>query len=115
MKSKEIIYQKVYVSPRLPPTMSYTDNRTCDSDSDVARSSKDIQRIQPKPKTQLSSSVRPVCGHESTERCELTPKHVENDQTGTGRPVTVGQKDEHNIDFRVPGLSHSVVKEFKSL
>ena len=48
--------------------------------------------------------VRPARGHESTERCVLTPKHVENDQTSTG-------KEEQKIDFRVPGLSHSVVKE----
>ena len=40
----------------------------------------------------------------------LTPKHVENDQTGTVRPVLVDQKEEHKIDFRVPGLSHAVVK-----
>ena len=40
-----------------------------------------------------------------------TRKHVENDQTGTGRPVTVDQKEEHKIHFRVPRLSHSVVKE----
>ena len=147
MKSEEIIYQNVYVSPRPPPTISYKDNWTCDLDSDVARSSKDIQRIELKPNTQLSSTVklvtkrseetlertkfdrdtlnqekhdnvtdptstgRPVCGQESTERCVLTPKHVERDQTSTGRPVTVDQKEEHNIDFRVPGLSHSVVKE----
>ena len=44
-----------------------------------------------------------------------TPKHVENDQTGTARPVTVDQKKEHKIDFRVPGLSHSVVKEAEHL
>ena len=52
-----------------------------------------------------------VSGHESTKCCDLTPRHVENYQTGTVRPVTVDQKEEHNIDFRVPGLSHSVVKE----
>ena len=50
-----------------------------------------------------------------TKRCVLTPKHVEEDQTGTGRPVTVDQKEEHHIDFRVPGLSHSVVKEAEHL
>ena len=55
--------------------------------------------------------MRPVCGHESTERCVLTPEHVERDQTSTGRPVIVDQKQEHEIDFRVAGLSHSVVKE----
>ena len=37
------------------------------------------------------------------------------DPTSTGRPVTVDQKEEHNIDFRVPGLSHAVVKEAEHL
>ena len=127
MKSEEIIYQKEHVSPRPPHKISYKDNWMCDLDSDIAGSSKDTQRIEPKPKTQLSSTVRPecgekeeieertkfdrdtpnqekhdnvtdptttgrpVCGHESTERCVLTPKHVEDDQTGTGRPVLVDE------------------------
>ena len=59
MKSEEIIYQKVYVSPRPPPTISYRDIWTCGLDSDVARSSKGIQRIELKPNTQLSSTGRP--------------------------------------------------------
>ena len=119
------------MSPRPPLTISYKDNWTCDLDSDIARSSNDIQRIELKPNTQLSSTgkpvtrcrkeylertkfdpdtlnqekhdevtnststVRPVSGQESTKRCVLTPKHVENNQTGTGRPVTVDQKEEH--------------------
>ena len=61
------------------------------------------------------STVRPVCGHQSTKRCVLKPKHVEDDQTGTGRPVLVDRKEEHEIDFRVPGLSHAVVKEAEHL
>ena len=36
-------------------------------------------------------------------------------KTGTGKPVTMDQKEEHKIDFRVPGLSHSVVKEAEHL
>ena len=120
---------------------------TCNWDSDVARSSIDIQRVELKPNTQLSSTgrpvtkwseetlertkfdrdtfnqekhdsvtdptstVRPECWHESTERCVLTLNHVENDQTSTVRPVTVDQKEERHIDFRVPGLPHSVLKE----
>ena len=112
-------------------------------DSDIARSSNDIQRIELKPNTQLSSTGRlvtrwneetlertkfdrdtlnqekhdkvtdptstgkPVSGHES--------RHVENDQTGTVKPVMVDQKVEHKIDFRVPGLSRSVVKEAEHL
>ena len=141
----------MYVSPRPPPTIYSKDNWTCNLGSNVARSSKDIQRIELKPNTQLSSTgrlvtkwseetlertkfdrdtlnqekhdevtnskstVRPVCGHESTERCVLTPKHFKNDQTVTVKRVTVHQKEEHNIDFRAPGLSHSVVKEAEHL
>ena len=151
MKSEQVVYQKVYVSPRLPPTTSYKDNWMCDLDSDIARSSKDIQRIELKPNTQLSSTRRPVtkwkeetmerikfdrdtlnqekhdkvidptsmgrpvCRHECTKRCVLTPEHIDEDQTGTGRPALVDQKEEHIIDFRVSRLSHSVVKEAEHL
>ena len=45
----------------------------------------------------------------------LTPEHVEEDHTGTVRPVLVDQQEEHEIDFRVPGLSHAVVKEAEHL
>ena len=55
IKSEEIIYQKVYVSPRSPPTISFRDNWMKELDSEVAGSSKDTQRIQPK-KTQLSKN-----------------------------------------------------------
>ena len=146
MRSEEIIYQKVYVSPRPPPTISFKGNWTCNLDSHVARSSEDIQRIQLKPNLQLSStgrlvtrwrdeslertkfdrdtlnqekhdgvtdptsSERPVCGHESTERCVLTHVNMLK-MIKKGGPVTVDEKEEHKIDFRVPGLSHSVVKE----
>ena len=148
MESGEIIFDKVCMSPRPPPKISFKDNWTCELDSDIARSSRSNQRIELKPNnTELSSTgkvvtrwrkeslertkfdrdtlsqekhdevrnatstEKPVSGHESTKRCVLTPRHVENDQTGTEKPVTVDQKEEHKIDFRVPGLSHSVVKE----
>ena len=50
VESGEIIYEKVYVSPRPPPTISFKDNWMKELDSEVAGSSKDTQRIQPKPK-----------------------------------------------------------------
>ena len=53
MKSGEIIYEKVYVSPRPPPTISFKDNWMKGLDSEVAGSSKDTQRIQPKPKNPI--------------------------------------------------------------
>ena len=60
MESGEIIFEKVYVSPWPPPTIPFKDNWMKVLDSEIAGSSKDTQRIQPKPKTQLSRTVRPV-------------------------------------------------------
>ena len=40
------------------------------------------------------------------------PTKIEEDQSRTERPVKV---EEHDIDFRVPGLSHAVVKEAEHL
>ena len=97
MKSEEIIYQKVYVSPRPPPTIPYKDSWTCDLHSDVARSSKDIQRIELKPNTQLSSTGRPVTRwrEETLERSKFDrdtlnqEKHDKiTDPTSTGEPVS---------------------------
>ena len=48
METGEIIYEKVHASPRLLKEL----------DSEVAESSKDTQRIQPRSKTQLSSTGR---------------------------------------------------------
>ena len=42
--------------------------------------------------TDSTSTGKLVSGHEPTKRCVLTPKHVENDQTVTERPVLVDQK-----------------------
>ena len=153
MESGEIIYEKVYVSP--PPTISFKDNWMKELDSEVAGSSKDTQRIQPKPKTQLSRTERPVGGQQFTQEIEKDvlfgregtkhstrtvrlvdgpksiqscvsmlvefvdkyedkDKDVDADQARTGRPVSgqsFTQLEERDIDFRVPGLSHSVVEE----
>ena len=53
-------YTKVYASPLPPPKISFKDFWMKELDSEVARSSKDTQRIQPKPKTQLSRTGRSV-------------------------------------------------------
>ena len=68
MESGEIIYEKVYVSPRPPPTISFKDNWMKELDSEVAGSSKDTQRIQPKPNPIIKK--RPVGGQESTKEIE---------------------------------------------
>ena len=53
MESGEIMYEKVYVSLRPPPTISFKANWMKELDSEVAGSSKDTQRIQPKPKNPI--------------------------------------------------------------
>ena len=45
IESGESIYEKVFVSPRPPPTISSKDNWMKELDSEVAGSSKDTQRI----------------------------------------------------------------------
>ena len=122
----------------------------------LLEASKDSQRIQPKPKTQLSRTDRPVSeqpagsftqeigkdvlfGREGTnsrtgrlvngqscvpvsvelvDKDEDADENVDADQTRTGRPVSeqsFTQLEEIDIDFRVPGLSHAVVKEAENL
>ena len=73
-----------------PPTISFKDNWMKKLDSEVAGSSKDTQRIQPKPKTQLSRTVRPVGGQESTKEIEKDILFGHEDikhSTRTVRPV----------------------------
>ena len=60
MESGEGKNQKVYVSPRPPPKISFKDNWMKELDSELAGSSKDTQRIRPKLKSQLSRTERPV-------------------------------------------------------
>ena len=104
--------------------ISYKDNWMCDLDSDIAGSSKDTQRLEPKPKTQSSSTGRPVYGEkeEIEERTTFDrdtlkqEKHDEvTDPTSTERPVLVDQEKEHKIDFTVPRLSHATVQEAEHL
>ena len=50
MGTGEIIYEKVFMSPRPPPKISFKDTWMKELGSEVAGSSKDTQRIQPKSK-----------------------------------------------------------------
>ena len=134
----------MYVSPRPPPMISYKDNWTCSSDSDVARSSTDIQRVELKPNTQLSTqgdllqngvkkswNVPSLIATLSINRNMIMSQiqRARGDSYAVTNPQNVacwhlnmlkeikqvrGDR-EHNIDFRVPGLSHSVVKEAEHL
>ena len=90
MESEEIKYEKVYMSPRPPPKISFQDNWMKELDSEVAGSSKDTQRIQPKSKTQLSRTGRPVGEQPFTQEIEkdvLFGREGTKNSTRSGRPV----------------------------
>ena len=157
MESGEITYEIEYASPRPPPKIPFKDNRMKELDSEVAGSSKDVQRIQPKLKTQLSRTGKPVSeqpsgsftqeigkevlfGGENTnsrtvkassfsqscvpvfvepvDKDKDADETVDAGQTRTERPVESGQSiglftqsEDIDIDFRVSGLPHAVVKQ----
>ena len=97
METGEIIYEKVYASPRLPPKISFIDNWM-----------KELGCV-------------PV----SVERLDQDKDAVENadaDHVRTVRPVeseqSTGlftQREEIDIDFRVSGLPHAVVKQAENI
>ena len=60
MESGEIKNEKVYMLPRPPPKISLKVDWMKELDSEVAGSSGGSQRVQLKPITQLSRTVRPV-------------------------------------------------------
>ena len=91
METGEIIYEKVFESPRLLPKISLRHDWMKESVSEVARQAEVNQPTQRNP----------------------NPDHDR-----TGRPVVTGQPigsstpfDEVDIDFRVSGLPHAVVKQ----
>ena len=138
IESGQVIYEKENASPRTPPTISFKDNWMKELDSEVAGSSTQLSRtVRPvggQESTQeiekdilfghedikhSTRTVRPVDGSKSIESCVSMPvkiegKYEDEDQTRTERPVggqVSIQLEEIDIDFRVPRLSHEVVKE----
>ena len=76
MESGEIIYEKENVSHRPPPTISFKDNWMEELGSKVAGGSEDSQQTQPRSKTQLLSTVRPV---KSEQPSGLLTQEIEKD------------------------------------
>ena len=60
MGSGEVIYEKVYASPRPPPKISFKDNRMKELGSEVAGGGKDSQQTQPKTQNPIVRTGRRV-------------------------------------------------------
>ena len=59
METGEILYEKVYASPRPPPKISVKDNWMKELGSEVTGGSEDSQQIQPKTKNPTVRTERP--------------------------------------------------------
>ena len=109
--------------PRSPPKISCKDNWMKELGSEDAGGGKDSQQTQPRSKTQSSSTVRPVKSEQPTgSLTQEIGKGVlfgcESTNLRTRRLVKSGQsiglftqREEIDIDFRVSGLPHAVVKQ----
>ena len=85
---KVVVMERKYMCHRPPPTISFKDNWMKELDSEVAGSSKDTQRIQPKPKTQLSRTEEPVGEQPFIHKIE---KNVSFGCEGTKHSTTTGR------------------------
>ena len=139
MEAGEIIHEKVYESPRPPPKISLRNNWMKELGSEVAGQAEGSQPIQPKTANPIHRTGRPVVTEQTSRssaqeidtrfslECENThlfverldkdkdtDKDVDADRDRTVRPVGghwSPQLEEVDIDFRVSGLPHAVVKQ----
>ena len=127
----------MYASPRHPPNIFLKHDWMKELGSEVARQpegevarqSKSSQPSQSNPNPEHERTERPVVCSENTSRsqeidtsfsrdCKNTYLNVDAHHDRTERPVVIGQPigssttfNEVDIDFRIPGLPHSVVKQ----
>ena len=100
METGEVIYEKIYASPRPPPKISLKHDWMKELGSELAQrpdgqdvqQSRSSQSSQPNPNPAHNRTVKPV---------------VNRDESGHEQTML----NEVDIDFRVPGLPHSVVKQ----
>ena len=157
METGQIIYEKVYASPRPFPKIAFKDNWMQELGSEVAGHGEHSQQTQTQPKTThpIVRTGRPVSTEQPSSSsaqeidkrfllgCESTnertrrlvyncvpvsversdedkdaDENVDADQVRTVRPVgseqsikLFTQREEIDIDFRVTGLPHAVVKQ----
>ena len=93
METVEIIYEKVYASPRPPPKISCKDNWMQELGSEVAGHGENSQQTQTQPKTTnpIAGTGRPVLAEQqSVSSAQEIDKRVldcESTNERTGRPV----------------------------
>ena len=131
METGDVIYEKVYASPRPPPKISLKhawmkelgSEVTRQPEAEVVRQAKSSQPSKPNPNPDHDGKERPVvCPQRGAPRSQeietrsFREEAVNHDRTG--RPVVCSDANhersklnEVDIDFRILGLPHSVVKQ----
>ena len=103
METGEVIYEKLFSSPRPPPKISLKHDWMKDlgsevaqrPDVEVAKQFKSSQSSQPNPNPDHDRTVKPVV-------CRDASHEQGHEQS---------MLNEVDIDFRIPGLPRSVVKQ----
>ena len=131
MEAGEIIHEKVYESPRPRHKISLKHDWMKELGSEVARQaegevaqqSKSFQSSQPNPNPDHDRTGKPVvCPQRGASRCqEVETRSFREEAVKHDRTVKqVVCRDENHersilnevdIDFKVPGLPHSIVKQ----
>ena len=78
MGSGEVIYEKGYESPRLPPKISFKGNWMKELGSQVAGGGKDSQQTQPKTKNPIVRTGRPVSSEQQSGSSVQEIENVSN-------------------------------------
>ena len=138
MGSGEIIFEKVYASPRPPPKIFFLDN-WIELGSEVAGGSEDSHQTQPKTQNRIVRTGRPVKSEQPSDsraqeidervllcasacwtfrsrqrrRRKRRRRSCKNGETRWKWTIhrLFTQREEIDIDFRVSGLPHAVVKQ----
>ena len=138
METGEVIYEKVYASPRLPPEISLKHNWMKELGSEVApqsegevarqpegevaRRAKSFQSTQPNPNPNHDRTGRPVVCSQRVSQTRFSRDSTNfnlEEETNHDRMVRPGvcsqaersMLNEVDIDFRTSGLPHFVVKQ----
>ena len=87
---REIIFEKVYASPRPPPKISLKDNWSKELNSEVAGCSEDSQQTQPKTKNPIVRKGRPVLPEQPSGSSARKIENVSNCESANSRTGRYG-------------------------
>ena len=127
LKTGEVLYEKTYMSPRPPPKISLRHDWTKELGSkvdrqpqgevtrqpegEVARQAKFFQPTQPNPNPIRDRSGRPG---KDTVAVQDDPEVYHEAETLNIDNETIRERIEADMDFKIPGLPHSIVKHAQS-